>query len=143
VIDASAFSIIAGIVRVNDRRAKVTISEPDKTATHKARIVVNASDVARVIDLLREGRISGSRIIKSRDDSDRDSLRCLLSKREAGQGEYCEHRIDNIACRFHVFISSLFWPSLVPHSEKPISGRSQVYCPKFDPRLRGKLAWPR
>src|SRR5207247_11370985 len=34
-----------------------------------------------------------------------DRVRCLLSKREAGQGEYCERRIDNIGYCFHVFIS--------------------------------------
>ena len=32
VIDASSFGKTHGIVRVNDRRAKATIAEPDKTA---------------------------------------------------------------------------------------------------------------
>src|SRR5439155_14048293 len=41
VIDASSLGKIAGIVRFDDRRAKVTIAEPDKTALHPERIHVN------------------------------------------------------------------------------------------------------
>ena len=36
VIDASSFGKTDGIVRVDDRRAKATIAEPDKTARHPA-----------------------------------------------------------------------------------------------------------
>ena len=70
----------------------------------------------------------------------------MLSKREAGQGEYCERRIDNIGYCFHVLIPFIVCPSLAPHSEKSISGRSQVYCPDAGERLLGKfgkLAKPR
>ena len=71
VIDASSFGKTHGIVRVNDRRAKATIAEPDKTARHSVRIDERANDVASFVNLLRQGLISGPGIIKSRDHFDR------------------------------------------------------------------------
>src|SRR5260370_26065121 len=37
-IDASSFGKTHGVIRVDDRRAKATIAEPDKTARHSVRI---------------------------------------------------------------------------------------------------------
>src|SRR6476620_6371760 len=71
VIDASSFGKTHRIVRVDDRRAKATIAEPDKTARHSARIDELANDVASFVNLLRQGQISGPGIIKSRDHFDR------------------------------------------------------------------------
>src|ERR1700745_4040568 len=65
VIDASSFGKTDGIVRVDDRVAKATIAEPDKTPRHSVRIDEFANDVASFVNLLREGRISGPGIIKS------------------------------------------------------------------------------
>src|SRR6476646_1772622 len=82
VIDPSPFGKTHGIVRVNDRRAKATIAEPDKTAHHSARIDELANDVASFVNLLRRGgHNSGPGIIKSRDHFDRARVRCLLSER--------------------------------------------------------------
>src|SRR6476646_10074172 len=82
VIDASAFGKTHGIVRVDDRRAKATIAEPDKTAHHSARIDELANDVASFVNLLRRGgHNSGPVIIKSRDHFNRARVRCLLSER--------------------------------------------------------------
>ena len=80
VIDASSFGKTDGIVRVDDRVAKATIAEPDKTARHSARIDELANDVASFVNLLRKGLISGPGIIKSRDYFDRARVRCLLSE---------------------------------------------------------------
>ena len=71
VIDASPFGKTHDIVRVDDRRAKATIAEPDKTARHSVGIDELANDVASFVDLLREGLISGPGIIKSRDHFNR------------------------------------------------------------------------
>src|SRR5207253_5641679 len=71
VIDASSFGKTHGIVRVDDRRAKATIAEPDKSARHPERVDENANDVASFVNLLRQGRISGPGIIKSRDHFNR------------------------------------------------------------------------
>ena len=61
------------VVRVNDRRAKGTVAEPDKAARrHRARVDVPANNVVSVVDLLRVGKISSPRIIKSCDHFDRD-----------------------------------------------------------------------
>src|SRR5215510_9325420 len=81
VIDASSFGKTDGIVRVDDRRAKATIAEPDKTAHHSARIDELANDVASFVNLLRQSLISGAGIIKSRDYFNRARPRCLLSER--------------------------------------------------------------
>src|SRR6476620_2632644 len=81
VIDASSFGKTHGIVRVDDRIAKATVAEPDKTARHPERIDENANDVASFVNLLRQGLISGPGIIKSRDYFDRARARCLLSER--------------------------------------------------------------
>src|SRR5882724_6176670 len=81
VIDAASFGKTHGIVRVDDRRAKATIAETDKTARHPTRIDENTDDVASFVNLLRQGRISGPGIIKSRDHFDRARVRCLLSER--------------------------------------------------------------
>ena len=80
VINASSFGKTHGIVRVDDRRAKATIAEPDKRSRHPVR-QENANDVASFVNLLRLGQISGSGIIKSRDHFDRARVRCLLSER--------------------------------------------------------------
>src|SRR5262249_22454893 len=93
VIDASSFGKTDGIVRVDDRRAKATIAEPDKTAHDSARIDELANDVASFVNLLRQGLISGAGIIKSRDHFNRARPRCLLSERPH-QGEHeqnCQH----------------------------------------------------
>src|SRR6266436_8258046 len=79
VINASSFGKTHRIVRVDDRRAKATIAEPDKTARHRGRIDELANDVASFVNLLREGRISRPGIIKSRDHFDRTRVGCLLS----------------------------------------------------------------
>jgi len=80
VIDASSFGKTHDIVRVDDRRAKATIAEPDKTARHSVRIGENPYDIASFVNLLREGRISGPGIIKRGDHFDRARGRCLLSE---------------------------------------------------------------
>jgi hypothetical protein len=72
VIDASSLGKILCIVRFDDRRAKVTIAEPDETARRAERVDVKANDVASVVNLLRLGRNYGSGIIESRDYVDRD-----------------------------------------------------------------------
>src|ERR1700730_6361110 len=71
VIDASSFGKTHGIVRVDNRRAKSTVAEPDKTSRHSGRIDELANDVASFVNLLRQGRISRPGIIKSRDHLDR------------------------------------------------------------------------
>src|SRR4029077_1799454 len=58
VIDASSLGKTHGIVRVDDRRAKATIAESDKTARHSARIDESANDIASFVHLLRLGYIS-------------------------------------------------------------------------------------
>src|SRR5262249_38985739 len=72
VIDASPFGKTHSIVRVDDRRAKTTIAEPDKTARPQVRIEEDANDVAFFVNLLRQGRISGRGIIKGPDHFNRE-----------------------------------------------------------------------
>ena len=55
VIDSSPFSKTHGIVRIDDRVAKATIAEPDKTGRHSARIDELANDVA--LSLIFCGRV--------------------------------------------------------------------------------------
>src|SRR5262245_18197858 len=80
VIDASSFGKTDGIVRVDDRRAKATIAEPDKTADHSARIDELANDVASFVNLLRQGQISSPGIIISRNHFNTARVGCLLSE---------------------------------------------------------------
>src|SRR5262249_56217642 len=81
VIDASSFGKTDGIVRVDDRFAKTTIAEPDKTAHHSARIDELANDVASFVNLLRQGQISGPGLIKTHDHFTRAPPPPLLTQR--------------------------------------------------------------
>src|SRR5262249_42674 len=102
VIDAASFGKTDGIVRVDDRRAKATIAEPDKTAHHSGGIDEFANDVASFVNLLREGRISGPGVIKSRNHFNRTRRRCLLRERpyERGQEENWQ-KADKYLFWFH------------------------------------------
>src|SRR5262249_14484830 len=111
VIDASCFGKTHGIVRIDDRVTKTTIAEPDKTGRHSARIDELANDVASFVNLLRQGRISGPGIIKSRDHFNRARVPCLLSKRP----HHWEHEqncqnADKYLFWFHNVCFHLFCP---------------------------------
>src|SRR5262249_7007138 len=113
VIDASSVGKTEGIVRFDDRVAKATIAEPDKTAREKARVEVTANDVTSVVNLLRDGRITGPGIIKSGDHFNRARVRCLLSERPH-QWEH-EQNCQNAVKYVFWFHDAYLPPLLIAH----------------------------
>src|SRR5262249_32119 len=128
VIDASSVGKTEGIVRFDDRRAKATISEPDKTAREKARMKVTANDVASVVNLLRDGRISGPGVIKSRYHFNRARVRCLLSERphQWEHEQNCQNAVKYLFL-FHVIASLIDCPLL-----KRRCGKKKSQSANFD-----------
>src|SRR4029453_565905 len=126
-----------GIVRVDDRRAKATIAEPDKTALHPERVDVNSNDVASFVNLLRLGRISGPGIIKSRDHFDRARVRCLLSERlhQWEHEENCQNA-DKYLFWFHDAIAMLMFT----HYFRKFCAVLQKKCKKFGQRSNRRLS---
>ena len=132
-----------GIVRFDDRRAKATIAEPDKTALHPERVDENANDVASFVNLLRLGRISGPGIIKSRDHFDRARVPCLLSERlhQWEHEENCQNAVKYLFW-FHDAYSHVDVYSLLPKILRCVTKKMQIIRPAHRNRRLSILQCP-